>query len=396
MLYYSHMFSNLRDLSRNIHLMYLIDFLFGLTFFLPVWALYVQESLFTITNVAIIIAIQSVAAVLFEVPTGAVGDLFGRRKTIILGALVYLLSIVFLYLGGNMLMFILYAILSALGGALVSGTDSALIYDSLKENKQEQNYKKVIGTFHAIWPFGAVIGSIVGSYLAASSLSLPVIITFIPSGLACALTFLLKEPSYEKEAHKNILRHMIHAFVDIAKNKQILLLFIISFIVYGTGESIHLLKPIFFEFKEIPLVYFGYIFGVTFSLSSIGHYFSHDVSERIGNKMTLVLSVASNAVLILIATFTLGLASALFLVLPSISFGLRNPVTSHLLNLEVSSNKRATILSAHSLMQQLGKVVFAPFIGYFADVYTINTAFMISAIMMFIPLLFLVFLKERK
>lgn len=80
----------------------------------------------------------------------------------------------------------------------------------------------------------------------------------------------------------------------------------------------------------------------------------------------------------------------------SLFYGLRNPVIHHLLNLEVTSRNRATVMSASTFMGQLGFAIFAPIIGHLADLYTIDTAFMISALMLFaVPVLFM-FLRVKK
>jgi len=381
--------------SRNIPLFFFSTFIGGMLFFLPILALYFEKSLFTLTNVAIIFSIEAIAMVIFEVPTGAFAELFGRKKTTILAHFVALIAVVFLYIGGNMFMFGLFAILNSLARSLASGTDSALIYDSLKEENKEKYYKKIIGVFYALWPLGASLGSIIGGYLAIVSLSFPVLITLIPLSIAFILTFFIKEPNYEKEKHRNIFRHMIHSSRTIFGSKQLAILIFGSFVLWGVGESVHRLTPIFFQFKEIPIVYFGYLAAFVFGLSSLGYYLSYDISEKIGNKLTLILSVILSPLFLIFAVLTTNYTSAVFFIIPSLFFGLRNPIISHLVNLEVSSKQRATIASISNFIGELGTAIFIPFVGYLADLYTINTAFKLSAIIMFIiPLLYL-FLKDK-
>jgi len=375
--------------------MYITSIVGGMLFFLPIIALYLEKSLFNITNVAIIFGIEAIALAIFEIPTGAIADLFGRKRTIVLAYLITIFAMVFLYIGGSMLMFILFAILNSLARSLHSGSDSALIYDTLNEEGKERYYKKVIGTYYAVWPIGASVGSIIGGYIAKFSLSLPALLSILPLSLALILIFFLREPKYEKEEHRNIIKHMANSLKIIVDNKQLILLMVGGFILLAFGENMHRLGSLFFEFKAIPIVYFGYIAAFIFGFSSLGHYISHYISEKIGNKLTLILSVIASPLLLVIATLTLKFTSIMFFIIPSIFFGLRNPVINQLLNLEVSSSKRATIISTSNFMGQLGMAIFAPFIGYWAELYTINTAFMISAILMFIvPVLFL-FLKEK-
>jgi len=333
--------------------------------------------------------------VLFEVPTGAIADLFGRKKTLVLANFVVLIAVVFLAIGGSMLMFILFAILNSFARALTSGTYSAFIYDSLKEENKEKYYKKVIGTFYALWPVGASIGSLIGGYLAKVSLSFPVLLSLIPLSVAFVLTLFLKEPKYEKEGHKNILKHMFDSSKLIIHNKQLILLMVGVFLLMAFGETIHLLGPLFFRFKEIPIEFFGWIGAFVFGFSSLGHYFSYAVSEKIGNKKTLIIAALGTPIFLILATLTTKFSSIMLFIIPSIFFGLRNPVIDHMLNAEVSSSKRATIISISNFLGQLGVAIFAPFIGYFAELYTINTAFMISASLLFPVVVIFFFIKEK-
>lgn len=389
------MINKLELKSRNVSLVYASLIVGGMLFFLPILALYFEETLFTATNVALIFAIGSISLVVFEIPTGAIADLFGRKNTLILANFVVLLGVLFLYIGGSMLMFILFAIFNSLARALSSGTYNAFLYDTLKEEKQEHHYKMVIGKFYAIWPIGASIGSIIGGYLAKISLSFPVGLSLIPLLFAFILTFMLKEPKYEKEKHKNILKHMFNSLKIVIHNKQLIILMMGGFLLMAFGETMHLLGPLFFKFKEMPIVLFGWITAFIFGFSSLGHYYSYAISEKIGNKTTLLISVLGSPIFLIIATLTTKYYAILFFIIPSIFFGLRNPILDHLINIEVSSSKRATIISIFNFSKNLGITIFAPFIGYFAELYTINTAFKISAILMFsVPILYS-FLKNK-
>jgi MFS family permease len=389
------MFNKLVLESKNIAIIYSSMLISGLLFFLPILALYYEKDLFSLTNVAIIFAVEAIAFAFFEMPSGAISDLFGRKRTIISSYIISIIALVFLYIGGSMIIFILYAIINAFAKSLISGTDSALIYDTLKEEKKERSYKKVIGTYYALWPVGASIGSIIGGHLASVSLSLPILMTFIPLLIATMLTFFLKEPYYEKENHRNIFRHMLNSLKIIINNKQLIILILGGFILMAFGETLHLLGPLFLKFKDIPIELFGWITAYIHGFSALGHYFSHSVSEKIGNKRTLLIAVFGSPLLLLLATISPKYIAMILFVIPSILFGLRNPVIAHLLNLEVSSSKRATIISASNFLGQLGVAIFAPMIGYFAELYTINTAFKISAIIMFsVPILYL-FLKDK-
>ncbi len=382
--------------SRNIPLMYIASVMSGMVFFAPILALYLEESLFTVTNIAIVFSVKAFALALFEIPTGAIADLFGRKNAKILAYFFHIMAIVFLYIGGTIEMFIAYGVLSAFGRSLSSGTNDALIYDTLKEEGKEKYYKKVIGIYHALWPMGASMAGIIGGYLAKVSLELPVAITFIPLVIALTLAFFLKEPEYEKETHKNIFRQMTASLKTVVKSRQLIIIFFGSLLITAVGEAFHVLRPLFLQFKEIPVEYFGYVFAVIFALGSIGHFLSYSVSERLGNKKSLLLFVTVSPLFIILSTFTGGLVMLCFIVIPPLFFGLRRPVINHFINIEATSSQRATVLSIGNFLRYLGMGVMVPFIGYLAEVYNINMSFRIIGLMLFIAPVIFIFMKDRE
>ncbi|MBU1178442.1 MFS transporter [Patescibacteria group bacterium] len=344
---------------------------------------------------AIIFAVEAIAVAIFEIPTGALSDIFGRKKVIIMDFIVTLVSLSFLLIGGSLKMFIGYAIFNGFSMALASGNQQSFIYDSLKEEGKEKYYKKTIGTFYALWPLGISLGSIVGGYMAKISLATPVAYSFIPTIIAFFLVLFLQEPKYQKPENTNVFQHIGTSCKTILKSKQLLILVIGWLLLMSLGESMHLLKPIFLEFKEIPIEYFGYFSALVFGFSAISHYIAHDVSEKFGNKRVLIVSLVLSVVIGIAATLTHKYLAAFLLASTSLLFGIRNTVIDYLFNKNIPSSHRATINSINSFVSQIGIAVIAPLIGYLADLYSINTAYMIGIGLMFVvPVLFM-FVKEE-
>lgn len=368
----------------------------GMMFFLPILSLYLKKELFTATNVALIFSVEALTMVLLEVPTGAIADLFGRKRTIIASYSVALSAILVLAIGGGLIMFLLYAVLNACARSLSSGTASAMIYDSLQEEGKKHEYKKLYGIFESLWPFGASLSSIFGGYLAQYSLHLTVTVSALPMLLAVVLSCCLREPHYERAEHRNIGRHMLHSSRLVVRNRQLLVLLIAYFVMMALGESVHLLSPLFFEFKQLPFGLFGWASALTFGFSSLGFYLSHAVSELMGAKKALVYACMFSPLFILTATLLAGLPLVFIWTFASVFFGIKNPIISHMLNAQVVSRERATILSMNNFMGQLGVALIAPLFGYFADVTTIQTAVRCSAILVLIVPLILLFLRDRE
>jgi MFS family permease len=384
-----------KNYSRNITICNWLSFLYGLTFYLPILALYFEQDLFTTTNVAIIFSVQAISLAIFEIPTGIIADFFGRKITLVLDGIISLLALIFLYVGGSMTNFIIFAVLEALAMSLSSGAINALIYDTLNHENRESEYKKVIGKFTALWPLGAAIASVIGGHLATYSLNLPVLYTFIPYAIAFIAILFVREVPYEKEENTNVVKHFNSSLKTITSSRTLVLLFLGSFIFFGFEEGMHQLKPIFLKFKDIDIIYFGYISFFTFILSSLGHWQSDSVSKWFGDKYTIIISTLLIIIFLYCATLTTGLLSAFFLAFPSVFFGIKKPPMEHMIQQRVPSHKRATILSAASLFNQMSLAIAIPIIGYLTGINDINIAFQFAILVMILSPLIYLFIKEK-
>ena len=104
-----------------------MGFFRGFEFGIPIYALYLQEQLFTILNLTLMFSIYSFSILISEMPSGVIADLFGRKKTLILSNCFALIAIIFLSIGGSIFMFMLNAIFNGVGNSFQSGTDTAII-----------------------------------------------------------------------------------------------------------------------------------------------------------------------------------------------------------------------------------------------------------------------------
>jgi len=387
--------SNKSKYSRNIWIVYLFNFFQGMMFFLPIYALYLQHDLFTALNVAIILAVRTFCGVLFEIPLGAFADLFGRRKTLILSGLVSIIALIFLSIGGSMFIFILYAILLALSRSLLNGTDTALLFDSLKIMRKETNFQKIVSINNGAWQTGAAIGSIVGGVLAAVSLRLPVFYTFIPFTLAFIVAFFIIEPPYKKENHRNVFLHMSNTAKLLIRN-GLLTLFFATILLFAFSEVSFNFNSIFLDFKHIPLIYFGVVFALCFGLGFLSSFVSsHYLNKRFGDKNMLLVSIIGSPLMTILATLSSGVYCAGFIILSSIFFNIRLPIIMDLYNKNTPSKNRATMLSCVSFGSTIGMALYAPIFGYMVDLYNIGTAMQLTATFTIVAIVLVLFVKEK-
>lgn len=129
----------MNSLQRNIRLYpYFRAFSDGHAW-ITVFFLYMSESL-PLAEVIELSAIYYLSVFLFEVPSGYFSDRVGRRWTLLLAAAALISSYSCFLVGGSFAWFAAGQFLLAAGIAMQSGTDTALLYDSLRVLGREQEY----------------------------------------------------------------------------------------------------------------------------------------------------------------------------------------------------------------------------------------------------------------
>lgn len=107
-------------------------FLKNLRFFEPFMVLFLLEQDISFLHVGTLYAMREIAVNVLEVPTGAIADALGRRRTMIASFTSYLLSFAAFWFGTSMAHFVAAMLLFSFGEAFRTGTHKAMIFTYLR------------------------------------------------------------------------------------------------------------------------------------------------------------------------------------------------------------------------------------------------------------------------
>ena len=162
----------------NIWKLYLIKVSKWFMLFMPYIVPFYTSNNLDMHQVMILQAVFSVSIVVLEIPSGYLADVIGRRRTLILGALLGFLGYGIYSFSYGFTGFLLAELVLGFGQSLVSGADSALLYDSLLDLSKEKEYIKFEGRMVSVGNIaeasagiaGKVSSSLVSSLAAATTL----------------------------------------------------------------------------------------------------------------------------------------------------------------------------------------------------------------------------------
>ncbi len=365
------------QLKDNILKIYLLQ---GVSWFMvamPIIILFFQENGFSLTQIMTLQAIYSFSVAIFEIPSGYIADIFGRKKTIVASTILSFIGYLVLSLSSGFFAFSLAQILIGLSGSLMSGSNSALLYDTLLQTDNKELYTKVEGKNYAIGNFSEASAGILGGFLAATSIFLPIYVQTSILFLSIPISLTLIEPTVYKEnkidrSISNIISVVQFAIID---NVRLRWLIIYSSIMGVASLSMAWFAQPFFKEIQIPIIYFGILWAGLNLSSGITSFNSYKIEKRYKmHKILTVITIFMTMSFILLG-INFNLLGLIFILLIYLLRGLITPIIKNAINEITTSEKRATVLSVRSFILRISFAICAPILGYIADNYSLTISF---------------------
>jgi len=277
-------------------------------------------------------------------------------------------------------MFALSFVIQALGNNFISGSEEALIYDSLKAVNEEDRFIGISGKDNVIVEISSGIATVLGGILAEYSYFYCYLACLIIALLAFIPVFFMTEAPFEKTntAQGNIfiklINHFKTSFGILKDDHRILILVIYYEVVFSAHTLLFFYSQQYFYdlgHNKIMISVFMLIFSV---LSCAGAYLSDKAFARFGKKLSVVSSLIIG-LCIIIYIFNNTWISVAALGISGFFVSMLYPIESASLNSLISSEQRATLISVSSMFFSIGMIILFPIAGFIADKVGLNYVF---------------------
>ena len=355
------------------------------TFFHALIPAYVIERLFwqqrgiSVQMVVYCEIIYAVTVTLLEIPSGVLADKFGRKKLICMSAALTVAELAVILFAHRFRQFAFAVFLAGIGKAFFSGSENALLYDSLKAAGRQAGFEKLLGRILAVDFTGSVLAALSGGVLAgAFGFDLNYIVSIVSTGVAFGITLFLKEPPAASPPEPaGVLRHTKQAF-GVYRAQPLVLLYCLTGIVLGAC-FIYLDEfwQILAEAIGIPVLFFGVISAVSLGIRVPGNLLAHKLKGKISYHRLLTSLLLVNIAGYL-AVFVLRNAWCLIPVfLVSLTAGITDPLILGYLHHHTESRVRATAESVFSLGLRVMSIGVGLLFGYISTRFSIFAGFLL-------------------
>ena len=370
--------------ARNLRVYYAFAFLSEMWLLFPIWVAYLLlDRGLTLAEVALIEAPFWLAIVLAEVPTGAVADRWGRRASLVLGALLTALSMFAFGLATTLPLILLSYMVWAVALTFTTGADTALLYDTLKQLGRERDFERIAGRGMALRSTGVVVGLLSGGPVAAAiGLQETIFLSAGTMGLLAITALFFVEPPRRTlgAATLSYLDGVRAAVRTIRGAPAVAALMPLGAVLLAASTVPVVLGQPF-------LISHGYEVGWEFSLLQAplsltmvgGGLLAFRLLGRMG-----MMGTMSGLVVLLVGSYA-GAAlwdsvgALTFLATMTLVRSVTEPVVVGYVNHRIPSDQRATVLSLNQMAFSLVLVPLMPMLGISADAIDLPAAFGIGA-----------------
>jgi MFS family permease len=352
--------------NKNVTRLYILTALTNLWFFTGSW-LYFYRLYMSDRQIGVLDGLVFGIGLLAEIPSGALADLLGRKRQLLLGLL--LMSGGFLLQGFAEAYWHIFAgmALFTIGMAFVSGSDDALVYDSLDTERKSSLWEKVIARKFQIMHLVTIISILAGGALYILQFRLPFVLAGVGALAAFFVALTFKEAPAETEQNlsvKSYVRQNIEGMQYLFRRHMWLYAFM-AFVVLGVGYAfdVGVIKPLLLDSFGFTANAQAIINAVAGGIAILALMQLTRLRKILGEKRGLIALAVLMAAGFFVSSYPIaGFGLLTFLVI-FIANSLAEPWFNDVVQHEVPSSHRATALSTLALIQKLPYVALSPIAG---------------------------------
>ncbi|MGX7417521.1 MFS transporter [Carnobacterium gallinarum] len=388
-----------KKLLKNIQLNYYFSFFisFGIT---SMWVLYLAYKGMSLWEIGLIEGIFHGSSLLFEIPSGAIADTYGLRKTLIVGRLFAILSGLLLIFASSFWLLSLGFVLSALSYNLNSGTNEALVFESLKANSIEKTYLTVASKMNMVYEISSTFGIIVAGVLLDSYFEGVYLVQIALAILSIVSVFRMIEPPTPKNSEKKErirYRDTLKEAYNILKgNLELVYLMAFFAILEGVAATFFFYFQSYLDDLKMPGYFISLLVFISCLFQATGSKCAPQIEGKLGKKGILFWMPITLALLLLAA----GLASfpliLIFYVAINTLVAILAPIASDYFNQLIPSEQRATLISVSSMFYSFVMIILFPLIGGLAEIIRLKMCFILMGIFLSGLVVFQFFFTRQK
>ncbi len=386
----------MKGVKPFLRLFYAYSFFLEFVLLYPVYMLLFEARGLSLVEITALMVIWSVPVFVLEFPSGVLADKWSRKHLILIGTTFKFTAYLLWLFADAFLMFALGFVLWGVQVAMCSGATEALLYDVLASYNEASEYEKIAGRARFYSGIGLALSMLLGGFAAALGFETVILLSMASIALSFAAALFFEEPSkaqHQSEGGwKEYISSFSQGFAACKNNKTVIAILLFStmiIIVPGILEEydqLYARQVLDAGGIGIAIGWVGVWGAIRTGVEALGARFAYQVKHLFGSFSRIcIIALAAGAALTVASIFYSIYLAPVYILFYAILSG-ADVLVQGMLQREIPSDQRATVLSVQSLLMNLYAIlpyfVFAAVAeplglraGFvFMGVYTILTA----------------------
>lgn len=359
---------------KEINKIYLIHFLAGFANIASVtFTLYFLSHGLSQAKIGELFGIFLIVMSIFNIPTGAIADMFGHKLCVFIGLIFQALSFLLFFAYPNYNGFLLGFLASGIGLAFQTGAISSLIYEILRKENLHEDFQKVVGRAGGYMLISGIIAAPLGSFIYKTNAGLPYFLSFMLFAIAAVVIFFVKWEFTKKSSSVSKYFDVMVSGIKLTIKNKVLIGIVIIGSVLTLGRLIlnqNILQPYQINIG-IDVSYIGITAAVISAVLALISFNAYKFYQKFGRAPSLLIMILLPAICAILLSLINSFFSLTFIFLFYTGHGLRDPIFSHITYEEVESDKRSTMASTIGFLTTIIAGVLLPIWGRGIDIFGI-------------------------
>ncbi|MCR9096718.1 MAG: MFS transporter [bacterium] len=359
-----------RRLARNPALLCVHQALMMSLFPMAIITVFQRDLLgLSVREIMIVQAAFGASLVVLEFPSGYLADRIGYRPTMILASATAIGGWAVYSAATGFASVIVGELLLGVSLSLVSGTSSAMLYESLDEQGQAETFARWFGRSRFWGQMGEGSAALAAGVLFVYSERLPFQLMVVVWILNLGVSFALVEPRYTRHRPERPVAHVIELIRYVARHERLRAIFAVA-VTVGVATFVPVwLVQLYAQDAGVALSWLGPIWAAANYVVAIGSAVSDRTGRALGMEGVMLLCCG----LLAVGYFGMGLTTAwwgfVFYFAFNLSRGLSAPLIAHAEQAAIPSGDRASLVSMRSLLFRAAFIGVGPAAGEAIDRY---------------------------
>lgn len=371
-------------------------FLKNLRFFDAFFILFLIDAGMTYTQIGLLYAVREIIINVSEIPSGIIADSFGRKTSLIISFIIYIISFGVFYFSSTFWPFMLAFSLYGIADAFRSGTHKGMMMDYLKSKSWSDQKILYYGYTRSWSQKGSAISSLIAGVLVFYSGEYQNIFLYSMVPYMLNLALIISYPNdlnhpIKKKGNENHVKMTIQSLLQTLKQENVIRLINTSALhtaylkaikdyIQPLMVNIALMIPLFLyvDTEKKTGLFIGVFYFIIYIITSRASQLSSKAatsSYRNIPYITLIIGFVSGIACGVFYFYEMWLLSITFFVGIYIIENLRKPILTGYITDHVPNEVLTSVLSVQSLLRTAITAILALTFGLLADAYGIAISF---------------------